>query len=145
MRLSFQRKSPDLNGINAGYDEEEPRALRPALLDPPQPEDDRPLVLLHHLNTAPDGEREGENDKDERDDGEQGGEEAATAVIVIVIVVVVLRLALDLIVNDVLVAAAPSAWWSLVFGGHFERFCCCWRCCWCRITEVPAMFYREND
>jgi hypothetical protein len=48
-----------------------------------------------------------------------------------------------LIVDDVLVAAAPSAW-SLVFGGHIETCCCYWRC-WCRITEVPAMFYREND
>ena len=38
-----------LVGVDAGHDEEEARALGAPRPQPPQPEDDGSLVLLHHL------------------------------------------------------------------------------------------------
>ena len=41
-----------LVGVDAGHDEEEARALGAPRPQPPQPEDDGSLVLLHNLDTA---------------------------------------------------------------------------------------------
>ena len=77
-------------GVDAGNDEEEPRALGAATAETPQPENHGALVFLDnlgsrgggcrwykpHLDTTPDGDGEGDDDKDVREEGDEGGHAA---------------------------------------------------------------------
>ena len=63
-----------LVSVNAGHDEEQSRALGTASPQSPEPEDDRPLVLLHHLDTH--AERHGDGHQEE-EEGE-GGDDMST-------------------------------------------------------------------
>ena len=51
-------------------------SLAPPCQESAQPEDDRPLILLHNLETHTEGEGEGEDDQEEGDDGEDQATQA---------------------------------------------------------------------
>ena len=50
--------------VYAGQDEEDAGPLGAAVPQPPQPEDDRPLVLLHHLDAHAEGDRDGDEEEE---------------------------------------------------------------------------------
>ena len=54
-----------LVSVNAGHDEEQAGTLRSPGSQPSQPEDDRPLVLLHHLHAHTEGHRDGDQEEEE--------------------------------------------------------------------------------
>ena len=54
-----------LVSVNAGHDEEQAGSLRSPGPQPSQPEDDRPLVLLDHLDTHTERHRDGDQEEEE--------------------------------------------------------------------------------
>ena len=62
--------------VYARQDEEQARARGSALLQPAQSEDDRSLVLLHHLHAVAEGEGQGDEDQDDGEEGEDHGAES---------------------------------------------------------------------
>ena len=78
---NFVSAGPHINfliNIHAGDDEEDAGSARPAGQEAAQPEDDRPLVLLHHLHRAGEGEGEGEEYEEDRGDGQHHSAEVRT-------------------------------------------------------------------
>ena len=67
-------QDPIAEKINRNDCKEQYSHLGPSSPEPPQPEDDRPLILLDNLETDTEGEGEGEDDQEEGD----GGEDQAT-------------------------------------------------------------------
>ena len=64
--------------VHTGYDEEDPRPPGSPCQQPPQPEDDGPLVLLDHLHHEQEGEGEGDHYEQQRSNGHDEGTDTRT-------------------------------------------------------------------
>ena len=69
LRRDLESCCPHINllvHVNAGDDKEDPRAAGSSSHEATQPEDDGPLVLLHHLDSQQEGGGQGDQDQEDR-------------------------------------------------------------------------------
>ena len=77
LRRDVKADCPEVDllvSVNAGHDEEQAGTLRSPGSQSSQPEDDRPLVLLHHLDAHTEGHRDGDQEEEEG----EGGDDVST-------------------------------------------------------------------
>ena len=70
LRRDIKADCPEVDllvSVNAGHDEEQAGPLGSPGSEAAQPEDDRPLVLLDHLDAHEEGEGQGGQEEEERD------------------------------------------------------------------------------
>ena len=75
MRRNIEVPDPEINllvNIHTRNDEEYARTTCSSRQKTTKPEDDSSLVLLDHLDAAPDREGEGDDDQEVGEDGDQG-------------------------------------------------------------------------
>ena len=79
MGWNFKSLAPHVNllvHVHAGDDKEDSRTSSSSCQQPAQPEDDGPLVLLHHLDHQAQGEGERRHDQEEGAEDQYVGTEA---------------------------------------------------------------------
>ena len=79
LRRDLESCCPHINllvHVNAGDDKEDPRAPRSSSHEATEPEDDGPLVLLHHLHHEEERQGQGGEDEEEREDSHGHGTQA---------------------------------------------------------------------
>ena len=77
LRRDVKADCPEVDllvSVNAGHDEEQAGPLGSPGSEAAQPEDDRPLVLLDHLDAHTEGHRDGDQEEEEG----EGGDDVST-------------------------------------------------------------------